>query len=61
MAKKKRNAQMEMVLDMLKEETAQEMGIEVGADTSSRLNGAVGGMMTKKLVALAEEILNQKS
>lgn len=57
---KKRNLQMEMVLDMLKEETAQELGIVLGGDTSSRLNGQVGGMMTKKLIALAEEILEQK-
>lgn len=47
-------------LDRLKEETAQEMGIELGADQSARNNGAVGGHMVKKLIQLGEESLGKK-
>ncbi|WP_261130428.1 alpha/beta-type small acid-soluble spore protein [Bacillus sp. Marseille-Q3570] len=42
-------------MDQLKEETANEMGIQPGADTTSRENGAVGGQMTKRLVGMAEQ------
>jgi hypothetical protein len=49
--------QKEFVLDQLKAETANEMGIELGADQISRLNGAVGGRMVQKLVQIAEEAL----
>nr|WP_303802660.1 alpha/beta-type small acid-soluble spore protein [Alicyclobacillus macrosporangiidus] len=34
-------------------EIAQELGGELGPDTPSRLNGAVGGEITKPLVAFA--------
>ena len=39
-------------LENLKYEIARELGINLGADTSSRLNGTVGGEMTKRLVEL---------
>lgn len=42
-------------LDKFKMEIAQEMGINLGADTSSRLNGSVGGEMVKRLVAMAQD------
>lgn len=42
-------------LDRLKYEIANEFGITLGADTSSRLNGTVGGYMTKKLVELGKQ------
>ena len=45
----------------LKYEIASELGIKLGADTSSRLNGIVGGEMTKRLVKLGEEYLNNRS
>lgn len=38
------------LLDMMKMEIAAEMGIELGADTTSRMNGKVGAEMTKRLV-----------
>ena len=42
-------------LENLKYEIANELGIKSGADTSSRLNGTVGGYMTKKLVELGKQ------
>jgi len=47
-------------LDQMKAEIAAEMGIELGPDTSSRLNGSVGGEITKRLVAMAQEQLESK-
>ena len=42
-------------LEKMKYEIARELGITLGADTSSRLNGTVGGEMTKRLVQLGEQ------
>jgi hypothetical protein len=56
----KKNNQIQYVLDQIKNEIAAEMGIELSGNTSSRLNGSVGGEMTKRLVALAEDILNKQ-
>ena len=42
-------------VENLKYEIAKELGITLGADTSSRLNGTVGGEMTKRLVKLGEQ------
>ena len=47
-------------LDKFKMEIAQEMGINLGADTSSRLNGSVGGEMVKRLVAMAQERMSEE-
>ncbi|PHE52474.1 alpha/beta-type small acid-soluble spore protein, partial [Bacillus pseudomycoides] len=35
-------------LDQMKYEIAQEFGVQLGADTSSRANGSVGGEITKR-------------
>ena len=42
-------------IENLKYEIARELGITLGADTSSRLNGTVGGEMTKRLVELGKQ------
>ena len=42
-------------IENLKYEIANELGITLGADTSSRFNGTVGGYMTKKLVELGKQ------
>ncbi len=42
-------------LENLKYEIAKELGITLGADQTSRLNGTVGGEMTKRLVELGEK------
>lgn len=44
-------------LDQMKYEIASEFGVQLGADTTSRANGSVGGEITKRLVALAESQL----
>jgi len=44
-------------LDNMKYEIARELGVTLGADTSSRLNGTVGGYMTKRLVELGMQNL----
>jgi hypothetical protein len=51
-------AQSEKVLDQMKNEIAQEFGVELGADTPSRVNGAVGGEMVKRLIAFAQANIN---
>ena len=45
------------VLEQMKEEIANEFGVQLGADTTARANGSVGGEMTKRLVAYAEQAL----
>lgn len=47
-------------LDQMKNEIANEFDVNLGADTSARANGSVGGEMTKRLVAMASEMLSQK-
>ena len=42
-------------IENLKYEIANELGIKLGADTTCRLNGTVGGYMTKKLVELGKQ------
>lgn len=42
-------------LNRMKFEIARELGVTLGADTTSRMNGSVGGYMTKKLVELGKQ------
>ena len=42
-------------LEILKYEIASELGIQLGADQTSRLNGTVGGEMTRRLVNLGKQ------
>lgn len=48
-------------LENMKYEIARELGITLGADTTSRLNGTVGGEMTRRLVKLGEEYYGKQS
>ncbi|MCF6411005.1 alpha/beta-type small acid-soluble spore protein [Pseudalkalibacillus salsuginis] len=41
-------------LDQMKTEIASEFGVQLGADTTSRANGSVGGEITKRLVQQAQ-------
>ncbi|HWL25277.1 MAG TPA: alpha/beta-type small acid-soluble spore protein [Ureibacillus sp.] len=41
-------------VDQMKYEIAQEFGVQLSADNSSRANGSVGGEITKRLVQMAE-------
>lgn len=47
----------EQALNQMKYEIATEFGVNLGADTTSRANGSVGGEITKRLVAMAEQQL----
>lgn len=42
-------------IENLKYEIARELGVTLGAETTSRLNGSVGGEMTKRLVELGKQ------
>ncbi|MCQ6575356.1 alpha/beta-type small acid-soluble spore protein, partial [Bacillus wiedmannii] len=42
-------------IDQMKYELAQEFGVQVGAESTARANGSVGGEVTKRLVAMAEQ------
>ena len=42
-------------LDQMKYEIASEFGVNLGADTTSRANGSVGGEITKRLVKMAQQ------
>lgn len=44
-------------LDQMKYEIASEFGVNLGGETTSRQNGSVGGEITKRLVAFAEQNL----
>lgn len=48
----------EQALDQMKYEIAQEFGVQLGAETTARANGSVGGEITKRLVAFAEQQLS---
>lgn len=45
----------QQALDQMKIEIAQEFGVNLGADTTSRANGSVGGEITKRLVSMAQQ------
>ncbi|AWI11796.1 MULTISPECIES: alpha/beta-type small acid-soluble spore protein [Bacillaceae] len=45
-------------LDQMKYEIAQEFGVNLGAETTSRANGSVGGEITKRLVSMAQQQLS---
>ena len=47
----------QQALDQMKYEIAQEFGVQLGAEASSRANGSVGGEITKRLVQMAEQQL----
>lgn len=47
----------EQALNQMKVEIASEFGVNLGADTTSRANGSVGGEITKRLVSMAQSQL----
>lgn len=42
------------VTDRMKYEIANELGVNLGPDATSRANGSVGGEITKRLVQMGE-------
>ena len=51
----------QQALDQMKYEIAQEFGVQLGPEASSRANGSVGGEITKRLVQMAESQLRGSS
>lgn len=47
----------EQGLDQFKYEIANELGVQLGGDRTSRENGSVGGQMTKRMIQFAEQQL----
>ncbi|MCR8927533.1 alpha/beta-type small acid-soluble spore protein [Priestia megaterium] len=47
----------EQAIDQLKYEIASEFGVNLGAEATARANGSVGGEITKRLVATAQQQL----
>ncbi|MGE7217435.1 small, acid-soluble spore protein, alpha/beta type [Priestia koreensis] len=47
----------EQAIDQMKYEIAREFGVNLGADTTARANGSVGGEITKRLVQSAQQQL----
>jgi small acid-soluble spore protein B (major beta-type SASP) len=47
----------EQALDQMKYEIATEFGVQLGAESTARSNGSVGGEITKRLVQMAEQQL----
>ena len=45
-------------IDRMKYEIANEFGINLGPDTTSRANGSVGGEITKRLVQMGQNQLS---
>ena len=48
----------QQALDQMKYEIAQEFGVNLGPDTTSRANGSVGGEITKRLIQMAQQQLS---
>lgn len=46
-------------IENMKYEIARELGVTLGADTSARMNGSVGGEITKRLVQLGMQQLSK--
>ncbi|WP_085991239.1 alpha/beta-type small acid-soluble spore protein [Oceanobacillus senegalensis] len=42
-------------LNSMKEEIANEFNVKLGADTTARENGSVGGEMVKRMIQIAEQ------
>lgn len=47
-------------IEQMKYEIARELNVTLGPDTSARKNGSLGGEMTKRLVQMGEQYLNNK-
>ncbi|WP_138418909.1 alpha/beta-type small acid-soluble spore protein [Aquibacillus sediminis] len=51
----------ERAMDNMKEEIANEFGVKLGADTTARANGSVGGEMVKRMIKVAEQSLENNN
>ena len=55
----KRNSK--SAIEKMKYEIANELGVNMGPDATSRANGTVGGEITKRLVQMGEDNLKGSS
>ncbi|MFC0274451.1 small, acid-soluble spore protein, alpha/beta type [Metabacillus herbersteinensis] len=46
-------------IEQMKFEIASEFGVNLGAETTSRANGSVGGEITKRLVSMAQQSMGR--
>ncbi|PID23158.1 spore protein [Sporosarcina sp. P3] len=51
----------QQAINQMKEEIANEFGVNLGPDSTSRANGSVGGEITKRLVRQAQSQMNNYS
>ena len=51
----------ENAINQMKAEIANEFGVQLGAETTARQNGSVGGEVTKRLVAMAQQQLGSQN
>ncbi|UOQ95224.1 alpha/beta-type small acid-soluble spore protein [Halobacillus shinanisalinarum] len=51
----------ENAMDSMKEEIASEFGVKLGADTTARENGSVGGEMVKRMISIAESSMQNRN
>jgi hypothetical protein len=47
-------------MEQMKEEIANDLGVEPGADTTARENGSVGGEMVKRMIQIAEQSMQNR-
>lgn len=48
-------------IEQMKYEIANELGVTMGPDATSRANGSVGGEITKRLVQMGEQQLGSRN
>ncbi|MFD1037588.1 small, acid-soluble spore protein, alpha/beta type [Virgibacillus byunsanensis] len=48
-------------MESMKEEIANEFGVQPGADTTARENGSVGGEMVKRMIKIAEQDMESRN
>ena len=58
---KKNSSANKSSIEKMKYEIASELGVNMGAEATSRANGSVGGEMTKRLVQMGEQKYNGSS
>jgi len=49
----------QQAINQMKLEITQEFGVRLGAETTSRANGSVGGEITKRLVQMAQQSMGR--
>ena len=61
MASNNKNQGSKQAIEQMKYEIANELGVNMGPDATSRANGSVGGEITKRLVEMGQQNLSKFS